>query len=384
MLVGIRDGIKLVGISIVAFCAVFVCAFFLNFYVDVQTVENAVTEQMRPLYEAQLATARFTCAITGGFLAVVAAVMLAFYIKLYVDGNGERIGILKALGYSDGRLALGFWVFGLSVLIGATAGLCVGYASMPAIYKQLTIDGLPNVPVRFNAWLPIALVIAPTALLTASACLYAYFYVRKPVMRLLRGRTDITKKSDKHKKSSRTISKDGRFLLQMCFAVLRSKKASVFFVAFSCFCFSAMVQMGASMYDMDSGTMGLMILLIGVTLAAVSMIMAVTTVVNGNAASIALMRAFGYSDGQCALSVLGGYTPFALIGFIVGTAYQYGLLRIMVDLLFADVAEMPAYSYDVALTFIVFAVFAAAYAAVMGVYAVRLKRISIKAIMLEN
>ena len=170
----------------------------------------------------------------------------------------------------------------------------------------------------------------------------------------------------------------------MCFAVLRSKKASVFFVAFSCFCFSAMVQMGASMYDMDSGTMGLMILLIGVTLAAVSMIMAVTTVVNGNAASIALMRAFGYSDGQCALSVLGGYTPFALIGFIVGTAYQYGLLRIMVDLLFADVAEMPAYSYDVALTFIVFAVFAAAYAAVMGIYAVRLKRISIKAIMLEN
>lgn len=378
MLIGVRDGIKLAGVSIVAFCAVFVCTFFLNFYIDVQSVEYAVTEQMRPLYDAQLAMARFTCAITGGFLGVIAAVMLAFYIKLYVDGNGERIGILKAMGYSDARIARGFWVFGLSVLIGAALGFCVGFAAMPAIYEKLTIEGLPKVAVRFNAWLPFALVVAPTAVLTAVACGYAYLSVRKPVMRLLRGKTD------KPKKAGRTIKKDRPFAVQMSLSVLNAKKATVFFVAFACFCFSAMVQMGVSMYDLDSNTMGLMILLIGVVLAAVSVIMAVTTVVNGNAKSIALMRAFGYSDGQCALIVLGGYAPFALLGFAVGTAYQYGLLRIMLDLVFANVTEMPEYTFDVALMFIVFAVFSVAYAAVMGAYAVRLKRISVKTVMQEN
>lgn len=377
MIIGVRDGLKLVGISIVAFCAVFVCTFFMNFYIDVQEVEYAVTEQMRPLYEAQLSMARFTCALTGGFLAVIAAVMLAFYIKLYVDGNGERIGILKAMGYSDRRLAAGFWVFGLSVLAGALLGFCIGFAAMPAIYDKLTIDGLPDVAVRFNAWLPFALVVAPTAVLTAVACGYAYLYVRKPVMRLLRGKTDKPKKT-------KPVKKDRPFALQMSLSVLSAKKSTVFFVAFACFCFSAMVQMGVSMYDLDTNTMGLMILMIGVTLAAVSMIMAVTTVVNGNAKSIALMRAFGYSDGQCALIVLGGYAPFALLGFAVGTAYQYELLRIMLDLVFANVAEMPEYSFDVALMFIVLAVFVAAYALVMCVYAVRLKRISVKAVMQEN
>ena len=378
MIVGLRDGIKLVGISLVCFCAVFVCTFMLNFYTDVQAVEYAVTDAMRPLYDAQLATAQFSSAVSGGFLSVIAAVMLAFYIKLYINANGKRIGILKALGYSDLRIALGFWVFGLSVLVGCALGFAAGFAAVPAVYANLTIDGLPKIPIRFHAWLPFALVVAPVIVLGALSCLFALFAVRKPVMSMLRG------SGENRKKKKKKAVKDRPFLLQICLASLGAKKAATFFMAFSCFCFSAMVQMGVSMYDMNSGAMGMMILIIGVVLAVVAMIMAATTLVNGNAKNIAMMRAFGYSDRECTVAVFAAQVPFALIGFGIGTAYQYGLLRIMMDLIFTNVAGMPEYSFDLPLMFIVLAVFVVAYAAVIWWYARKLKRLSVKEIMTEN
>ena len=81
MIISLRDGIKLVGISIVCFCAVFVCTFFLNYYLDVLPLKECVFEEVMPLYKAQLATAKMTCAVTGGFLSVVAVIMLVFSIK---------------------------------------------------------------------------------------------------------------------------------------------------------------------------------------------------------------------------------------------------------------------------------------------------------------
>lgn len=378
MTVGPRDGLRLVGISIVCFCAVFVCTFFLNYYIDVQRVDG-IPEAVMPLYDAQLATARFTCAITGGFLGVIAAVMLVFYIKLYIDRNSTKIGILKALGYSDGRIARGFWVFGLSVLVGTTAGFGIAFACMPAIYKTLTIDGMPPVDIEFNAALPFALVVAPTLVFSAIACGFAYFAVRRPVAELLRREP----KASRPKRESIT-GKDRPFISEMRLRTLGAKKSIAFFFAFSCFCFSAMVQMGLSMEKLDSGTMGMMILAIGLTLAAVTMVMSVTTLVNDNIKNISVMKAFGYSTWEYFAAVLSGYIPFAFIGFAVGTAYQYGLLRIMMDLIFDGVAGMPEYSFDVSLMFITLAAFVVTYAAVMAVYVMRMSRISVKEIMTEN
>ena len=106
MTVSIKDGFKFLGITIVTFCAVFVCTFFLNFYIDAKSVASLITDsQTLILYNAQMATAKFTCAISGGFLSLTAAVMLVFYIRLYVDANARKIGILKAMGYSDLRMA---------------------------------------------------------------------------------------------------------------------------------------------------------------------------------------------------------------------------------------------------------------------------------------
>ena len=51
MIVGIKDGVKLVGMIVVSFCAVFVCTFFLNFYVDALAIADAVPSGSQPLSE---------------------------------------------------------------------------------------------------------------------------------------------------------------------------------------------------------------------------------------------------------------------------------------------------------------------------------------------
>lgn len=62
------------------------------------------------------------------------------------------------------------------------------------------------------------------------------------------------------------------------------------------FCFSAMTQMSVGVKDLSSTMMSVMVLAIGIVLAIVTLILAVSTVVNGNRKTIAMMRIFGYSQ----------------------------------------------------------------------------------------
>ena len=78
MVISFKDGLKLFGIIIVVFCAVFVCTFFLNFYLDAVAIEDTVLPEQRALYDAQIATAKVVCGISGGFLALIAVVMVVF------------------------------------------------------------------------------------------------------------------------------------------------------------------------------------------------------------------------------------------------------------------------------------------------------------------
>lgn len=43
MVVGIKDAAKLIGISIIACCAVLVCTLFLNFNMDIGGIEKEIT-----------------------------------------------------------------------------------------------------------------------------------------------------------------------------------------------------------------------------------------------------------------------------------------------------------------------------------------------------
>lgn len=378
MIIGIKDSLKLTGIMIVSGCAVFVCTLFLNYSLDLAAVEEMVSEgPVRIFYEAQKMTCKVVCGVTGGCLLATSVVLLCFYSKHYIDTHRKELGILKALGYSNLKIARGFWSFGLSVLLGTAAGFLGGTCMMPVFYgEQLKENLLPEITVRFHPSLLFFLVLLPGMAFAALAVLYAWAKLRTPVQTLLRGKPE----EGKRYKDSKT---DLPFLQELRKGTVRQRKTLVFFIGFAAFCYSAMLQMSASMDELASAMMGYMMLFIGVILACVTLILAVTTVINANTKTIAMLRAFGYSRKECGKAILSGYRPFAWLGFAIGTGYQYGLLKAMVTLVFRDVEGVPDFYFDKQSFAVALVSFAFLYELAMYCYARRILRISVKQIMLE-
>lgn len=382
MLIGIKNASKLIGISIVVCCAVLVCTMFLNFYFDIQLIESEITSELSMyFYNAQVSTAKVICLVSGGCLLLTAVVMLLFYIKYYIDTHKKELGILKALGYSNLSIAKSFWVFGMSAFIGTATGYAGAFLIMPWFYALQNEDKiLPEITINFHPSVLFYFVVLPTVFFSALSVCYAWYQLKKPVLLLLKDNLQTVSKTPNHR-----IEKNSElsFVDDLKSNTLKSKKALVFFVIFASFCFSAMTQMSFSMKDLSSEMMGIMMLVIGLVLAFTTMFLAITTVINGNTKTIAMMRVFGYSQKECCRAILGGYRPISYIGFAIGTVYQYGLLRLMVDIVFKDIEGMPVYEFDVPVMVISLVVFIAIYEALMYVYSEKIKKITIKEIMTE-
>ena len=95
MIVSLKDATKLVAISIMIACGVFVSTLFLNYNIDIVQIKDDITnEQMQVLYDAQVNTAIVTSSVSGGCLLLTSVVMLIFYIKNYIDTHKKELGIL--------------------------------------------------------------------------------------------------------------------------------------------------------------------------------------------------------------------------------------------------------------------------------------------------
>lgn len=379
MIIGIKDLTKLSAITIVVCCAVFVCSLFLNYNMDVVSIKDEITTpQGMIMYDAMVASGKVVVGVSGGCLVITTIIMLIFYVKNYIDSHGKELGILKALGYSRFRVAKHFWVFGTSVFIGSVLG-CIGAQTyMPTFYEAQNSEGLlPQMLPRFHFSLVSFLLVLPTVFFMCLAVLYAFFKMKSPVIHLLKDTQKVRVK----------ISKSGKqelpFLMDLRKSTLRSRKILIFFICFSAFCFSSMTQMSMSMNNLASDNFSWMIISIGLILAFMTLFMSLTSVIKANTKTIAMMKVFGYSQKDCSSSILGGYRPVSYIGFIIGTAYQYFLLRIMVDIIFADFENMPQYSFDYKALAISLAAFVVSYELVIHCYSRKIARQPIKSIMLE-
>lgn len=285
---------------------------------------------------------------------------------------------MKARGYSDLSVSRYFWVFGLSVLVGCAAGLGAAYAYLPNFYAVQNADGfLPAISVQFHFVLLLSLVILPALAFSAFSVLYACFKLKSPALDLMYGRRQA--KSRNGKEGAKELS----FLQSLKRATLKSKKVFAFFVAFSAFCFSAMVQMSISMVDLASETFAWMIFMIGLILAFLSLFLSLSNVVKGNAKTVAMMRVMGYDDAACGNTVLGVYRPFAGIGFMIGTVYQYGLLKLIVTFVFSDLENMPEYNFHWLGLLITLAAFVVVYELAMAFFTFRIKKLPLKSVMAE-
>ncbi len=382
MLIGIKDTTKLIGVSVISCCAVLVCTMFLNFYFDVQLIENEITSELSMIfYNAQVSTAKVVCLVCGGCLLITSVVMLMFYIKHYIDTHKQELGILKALGYSNLTVAKNFWVFGMSAFIGTMIGFGGAFLMMPWFYALQNEDKmLPEVAIHFHPTIFLYFVILPTVGFSLLAIGYAWHKLKKPVLLLLKNDFQTSAKAKKQKEDQ---TSEYSFVDDLKRSTIRSKKVLVFFIIFASFCFSAMTQMSFSMKDLSSEMMGAMMLIIGLALAFTTLFLAITTVINGNTKTIAMMRVFGYSQKECCKAILGGYRPMSYIGFAIGAVYQYALLRIMVDIVFKDVEGVPAYEFDFPVMLVSLVIFILIYEILMFVYSEKIKKISIKEIMIE-
>ena len=133
----------------------------------------------------------------------------------------RQLGIMKAMGWTDGEIALRFWVFGLSVFIGAALGFGAGHIAMPFIYDGLTLDTL-TIQIHFHAILPILLVIVPAAVYSLLACGYAYLALRRPVNDMLKGRVESKIKKRRNGKEG----KERDFLLEMSLKTLGGQEVA--------------------------------------------------------------------------------------------------------------------------------------------------------------
>lgn len=385
MIVSVKDGIKLAAISVMMCCAVFVCTLFLNYNMDLKGIEDAITgPQAIILYEAMTSTGKVVSAVSGGCLLLTSGVMLLFYIKNYIDTHKKELGILKALGYSNLRIAKDFYVFALSVFIGAALGFGGSFLMMPRFYSTQNGEGFfPDITVQFHPSLLVALVIIPTFVFGLLAVFYACMKLRRPTIDLLKERIQMSNGHRKAKEKENSSDNETNFLQDMRKATLRSKKALLFFVIFGSFCYSSMMQMSASMDLLASKMFAIMIFTIGVLLSGITLFLALTSVVHGNTKTISMMRVFGYTSKSCKDAVLGGYRIPAYIGFVIGTFYQYGLLKMTVEIIFKDWEDIPEYNFDVQACIIVLISFIILYELIMYVYAKKIRKISLKEVMLE-
>lgn len=379
MIIGFKDAMKLVGISVISCCAVFVCTLFLNYNADIVTVEAQIeTAAAMSVYNAQVSMGKVTVAVTGGCLAATSVVMLLFYIKNFIDGHGKELGILKAIGYSNISVARHFCIFGSSVLLGCAVGFISAYMYLPSFYEAQNAEKLfPACDVRFHPMIFLCLVVFPAVLFGVISVLYACFRLKRSAVDLIRERNEI--KNSKYKSKKTQLS----FLSDFGRGVLASKKTLAFLVAFSSFCFSAMVQMSMSMESLSSKTFAVMIVTIGLILAFTTLFLALSSVVKGNIKSVAMMKALGYDSHDCSIAVFKAYIPVALAGFAVGTVYQYVLLKIMIDVVFAGADVIFEYSFDTPACAVTFVMFVAAYGAMMYLQLRKFNQASIKSIMSE-
>ena len=379
MIVSLKDSVKFIGVAIMACCAVFVCSLFLNYGADMKAIESQIVgEQMEIAYSALTKNNIVICLVTGGSLILTTIVMLIFYIGHYIAKNGRRIGVLKALGYSDCKIASNFCVFGMSVFVGAFIGFCGSWILMPHFYEaQAENHVLPDITLRFYAVIPLCIVLLPAICFGALAVAIAYYKVKRPVIGLLKGTSG---------KLIKINVKDGNgrpFLFDVSASVFNQRKSLVFFVGFGGFCVSAMIQMGLSMNDYASEMMGAIMIIIGLVLAEVSLYLALTTVVGGNAKTIAMLKVFGYNRWEILLAVLGLYHIPSYIGFAIGSVYQWGLLNVMVNVVFKGFEDIPVYKFNWKVFGLCLLGYFVVYELLNFVYSVLIEKTSLKAVMGE-
>ena len=378
----VKDIRKLVVVSIIGACAVFVANLFLNFYLDIEQLEISKTNPMiQTYYDAQVSLSWMVAMVSGVVLSLTSVLLMCFYIKQFVDDHKEQLGILKALGYSNGQLAKRFWAFGLSFGAGALLGYFASFLMMGHFYDFRNEKGiLPGITIHFHWQLLLALVILPTSFFMVLAIGYARRQLQTPALRLL-------KKSPtpiKAQRRKRAPKKEKAFLKELSSSLIWGRKSILFFVVFGSMCFAAMVQLSFGLRDYTDDIIQTMMIMIGLILSFSILFLSLGIVVSESRETLALMKAFGYTDRECQGHILAPYRFWAYLGFVLGTAYQYGIMEILIGVIKDTVPEKIEHHFDGNVCFWTLLGFAVVYESLFYLSNRKLQKQTIKEVLLAE
>lgn len=366
-MIGIRDIKKLLSVVILTFCAVCVCSVFVNFRYDLIANADLVTNpNLQVLYDAQITMSGVVIACAGGVLGAVTLIILLFSIQRFITENSANMGVLKALGYSGNKIALDYYKFGLSVLVGSGLGYLGGFLLSPLIYKGMSSDLVRNLQFGFHIETILFVIIIPTLLFTTLSVLFAMLKLRKSPLNLIRGYSKEKVNSIVKKQQQKNCNIP--FIKDMRRNALCNNLLIIFFVGFAAFGFSAQIQMAFSMRKLTPDyTMTVMLLVIGFILGAVTMLLAFSFLFRANEKYLVLLKAYGYTEKECSNALFGGYRIVSYVGFLIGTFYQFILLKMAVKL-FAGIYELPEIKFSIVGFVITLIVFLALYELLMYMY----------------
>lgn len=379
-MVTLKDSLKVVAVMILAFCAVFISTIFVNFPLDLKGIAHLITDpQVQIIYDAQMTMSGIITACAGGILGAVTLIVLIFAIGRFIDENSANMGVLKALGYSENKIAIGFGKFGLGVLISCVTGYIAAFFFSPLFYSSLIGNELPKVVFTFHIETVLILIVAPALLFSLLSIFYAKLCLRKKPLELINGvkKVKINKLTKKLQ-----IKNSGRpFLKDLKRTILFNNFVLIFFVGFAAFGFSAQIQMAFSMRELTPDyLMTVTLIVIGTILGMVTLLIALTFVINANSKYIALLKAYGYSVKECKKAMFGGYRIISYIGFAIGTGYQFFLVKMLASI-FAASYEIPDIKFNFIGLAVTLAAFIALYELIMLFYNRRIGKIPLREIM---
>lgn len=378
----IKDLYRLVVVSVISFCAVFVTNLFLNFYLDISLLDQTNwLPEIQAAYDAQVAISWLIASISGAVLSLTSMLLLFFYIRQFIDQHKPELGILKAMGYKNWEITRKFWIFGLPVGLGTGTGYFSSFVMMPHFYQLRNQSGvLPEITIRQHWSLFLFLVVLPTIAFSGLAILYATYYLRLPALDLLK-QVRSSQKSLK-RKSGKKIRKDRPFLKDLSASLLWSRKLLIFFVIFGSMCFSAMIQLSFGMKELTDETIQSMMMSIGTVLSVAILYLSLGVLLQENQETLAIMKVFGYSRNECHKSLFAPYRILAFLGFVLGTGYQYGIMQLLLRLMEKSIAQKVKYDFDFGVCLMTLLVFVLVYESLIYLSSRRIDQLNIKQVML--
>lgn len=378
----IKDLYRLVVVSVISFCAVFVSNLFLNFYLDISLLDQTNwLPEIQAAYDAQVAISWLIASVSRAVLSLTSMLLLFFYIRQFIDQHKPELGILKAMGYKNWEISRKFWIFSLPVGLGTGVGYLSSFAMMPHFYQLRNQSGvLPEITIMQHWSLFLFLVVLPTLAFTALAVLCASYYLRLPALDLLK-RVSSSQKSPK-RKATKKIRKDRPFLKDFSASLLWSRKLLIFFVIFGSMCFSAMIQLSYGMKELTDEIIQMMMMSIGTVLSVAILYLSLGVLLQENQETLAIMKVFGYSKNECRKSLFAPYRFLAFLGFVLGTGYQYGIMQLLLRLMEKSIAQKVEYDFDFGVCLITLLIFTLVYESFIYVSSRKIDQLTIKQVML--